>query len=70
MEKNDQLSVNGAKLDGELKVQVPYESVGSKCCSSNNSPLKLKADHLTCHALLLYGNKCIACKETCPQLEW
>ena len=29
--KNDQLSVGGAKLDGNLKAEVPYKSMGSKC---------------------------------------
>ena len=38
--KNDQLSVDGAKLDGNLKAEVPYKSMGSKCGSSNNSPLE------------------------------
>ena len=27
--KNDQLSVDGAKLDGNLKAEVPYKSMGS-----------------------------------------
>ena len=30
-QKNDQLSVDGAKLDGELKAEVPHESMGSEC---------------------------------------
>ena len=50
--KNDQLSVDGAKLDGNLKAEVPYKSMGSKCGSSNNSPLELRTGHLACHTLL------------------
>ena len=45
-------SVDGAKLDGDLKAEVPYKSIGSKCGLSNNSPLEFKADRLTCHTLL------------------
>jgi len=40
------LSVDGAKLDSELKVEV------SECGLSNNSPLKLRTGHLVFHALL------------------
>ena len=53
--KNDQLSVDGAKLDGNLKAEVPYKSMGSKCGSSNNSPLELRAGHLACHLRLGTG---------------
>ena len=50
--KNDQLSVDGAKLDGELNAEVPYKSMGSECGLSNNSPLKLRTGHLVFHTLL------------------
>ena len=57
--KNDQFSVDGAKLNGNLKAEVPYKSMGSKCGSSNNSPLELRAGHLACH-----------CKRSVWQARW
>ena len=64
--KNDQLSVDGAKLDGNLKAEVLYKSMGSKCGSSNNSPLELRTGHLACHTLLSVQKKCMASEMACP----
>jgi len=50
--KNDQLNVDGARVDGDLIVEVPYKSMGSKCGSSSNSQLEFWEGHLACHTLL------------------
>ena len=63
--KNDQLSVDDAKLDSDLQPEVPYKSMGSTCGSSNNSQLKQRAGHLACHTLLLHGKKCMASETAC-----
>jgi len=47
---NDQLIVDGAKLNGDLKPKVPYKSMGSKCGSSNNLSPKLRTSHSACSA--------------------
>jgi len=61
--KNDQ---DGAKLNSDLKPEVPYKSMGNSC---NNSPLKLKAGHHTCHTFLLHERKCML-KRDCLPSAW
>jgi len=68
--KNDQLSEDGAKVNGNLKPEVPYKNMESKCSSSINLPHELRAGLLVCHTILLYGKKCVASKMDCAQLEW
>jgi len=68
--RNDQLSEDGAKVNGNLKPEVQYKSMGSKCGSSNNLPHELRAGHLVCHIILLHGKKCMASKMAYAQLEW
>ena len=66
--KNDQLSVDGAKLDIDIKMEVPNKSKESKCGLSNNLALKLWTGHIACHALLSHRKKCMESETTCPKL--